>query len=91
MLISASLPSPLNTGRLPLSRRQPHGSESSHANLLPEVARQALVSSDGPARQVRFVMPDNATTRRGQIALREYQTIQHGGEAELVNRVDLRV
>lgn len=89
MVITSRLPAPLNPGQLPLSRRQPDISAPDTKS--PESNQRVNISANASTSRARFVMPNNATTRRGQLALQEYQTIQNGGEVELVNRVDVRV
>ena len=96
MLISSSLPSPLKTSRQPLVLRQRHtadlNKEPGRAHgILSEASKQKSVSPDQATYRPRFVMPGNATSRSGQMALREYQMIQNEGGPELVNRIDVRV
>lgn len=96
MLISSSLPSPLNTSRRSRLQHQPDPTERNRdpdraSTRLSKTPQQNIVSPDREIHRTRFVMPDNATSRRGQTALREYQMIQNEGGPELVNRIDVLV
>lgn len=91
MQISSNLPLPVNAGRPSLQNRQRGAAEAEQDKSFSDGGTQTLATAEQPSRHFRFVMPENATTRSGQIALREYQMIQNEGEAELVNRIDVRV
>lgn len=87
MIITPRLPS-ANFGQLPVPRQPSVQTPQGQTERLPDTGRQQAIAT---APHFHFVMPDNATTHRGQLALREYQTIQNGGGVELVNRIDERV
>lgn len=92
MVIAPRLSSPINFGKLTLPRRRYSDPKASgNTNPVAEISRPAPVSSNTSAPRFRFVMPDNAATRRGQLALQEYQSIQNEGGPELLNRVDVIV
>ena len=92
MQISSNLPLlPLNTGQSPLAKRQRGATGFEQTRPFPDVPQQTMATPDQTSGSFRFVMPENATTRNGQIALREYQMIQNESEPELVNRIDVRV
>lgn len=91
MLISSSLPTPLNSGRLPLTSPQRDHTSSGRSAPFPEPHRQEVMTTNKGINQFRFILPDNATSRSGKMALREYQMIQNGGGPELMSRIDVRV
>ena len=91
MQISSNLTLPLNSGRSPFANRQRSAIDSEQSRPQADTGRQTITTTDQSARRFRFVMPDNATTRSGQMALREYQMIQNEGGPELVNRIDVLV
>ena len=91
MLISSSLPSSFNSGRLPQPGSQRGQIPLDRTSTFPEPPQQRLLAPEKSYNQFRFVLPDNATTRSGKIALREYAMIQSSGGPELVNRIDVRV
>ncbi len=92
MVISPRLASPNNFGKLTLPRRR-HSDPKAPGNtsLVAENSQPIPDTSKISTPPFRLVMPNHAITRRGQLALQEYQTIQSDGDVELLSRIDIWV